>query len=553
MASEGINTALGFAVGTLPQSSFDPVAYALGKAKEKKAEKKAAKVKEAQDLQETLESINPELGRSKWFAYYSGEGQKLQDDYRKKYVDIYSKQGGKLTAEQKIQSKVEQEDIKARIKMVDFSYGKLQELKKAIITNPKLNTAENQEKIRKFENPVEYDKEKLQEAGGFVEYINKRFPTLDTKVEPIDYNTLFGEISANIKPEKEDVITGTDPLTGKARIDTTEQQDVVDFQDALRENYRTNVDRYSKDYPTEEAFIEAGMRYQQPDKKSLKLVGKEKETGVRVGLGKTSGDVKLAEYKKRITTEKGKEGNIPVRGYAFSKKDKPLRLDLLSDQIGVLSDKGFKKTDSLGKNIQFQASGIEYVPVLNEVINFKDLPSGLAKDQLINYIEEKTGDKNIIIGDVFNPSKLEEGIPLNSSILSIFEKLGLKDIVDEAPYVYGTATGLEETPGEEEITATGEVVKGKPTVKTGKAKAYYIPYSEVKAQLKLHGVEFDDPQPKGAPETSEEALRGVGEAVGEETIGIQGTVLEGKPDGTKVRNKAGKEFIKKGNKLIRIK
>lgn len=557
MASEGINTALGFPAGVLPQSGFNPLEYALGKAGESRRKEEAKfkeiKKKEAEDLNNTLNSINANLGRSKWFSYYANEGQQLQDNYRQKNVDLYKKQGGVLTPQQISQNKVEQEDIKARVAMVDFTYNKLQDLKKAMLTNQKLNTPENQEKIRRFENPFDNDQERLKEAGGFLEYINKNFPILQEKAEPVDYNKLFGEVSANIKPDIKETISGTDPLTGKARIDITEEQDVVDYQDALREVYRTNQQRFAQNYPTEDSFIQAGMRYQQGTEKKLRLVKKEdQQTPVTAGGATSTGEVKLAEYNKRIGTEGGKKSDIPVRGIAFSKKDKPLRLDLLSDQIGVLSNKGFQKTDELGRNIQFQASGVDYVPVLNEVINFKDIPKGLAKDQLMKYIKEQTKDKDIIIGERFDPAKLEEGLPLNSSIINIFEKLGLSDIVDEVPYVYGTVSGLEELPGEEEVSETGEVVKGKSKIRPGKGKSYYIPYSEVAPQLKLHGVELETPQRRGVPETTEEGLRGQGEATQTKTVGIQGTGLEGKPDGTKVRNKAGEVYIKRGDKLVKV-
>ena len=220
-------TPLGYGAAVLPKSTFDPTAFGQQVAALERQKEAKAKKKEKESLDQSLESMNPELGKLKWTAPYVNNYEKKIKDFQDKNVKWYKDQNGRLTIEQINENNLFKENTKAEFELLNQWYDDFSKLKQKVLTDPKLNTPENIEKIKKYYNPYEFDKKGVEKAGGILEYINENPIDIKPKEEPLNEAIILGRIKKDAGRLKTAGQSYIDETTGELIYPTVEQGDLV--------------------------------------------------------------------------------------------------------------------------------------------------------------------------------------------------------------------------------------------------------------------------------------------------------------------------------------
>lgn len=481
-------TPLGYAAAVLPGSTFDPTAFGAQVAaleRQKGADQKAQAKK---DLDAALKSINPELDKLKWSSPYLNEYKKKFDDYRTRNVDLYRKQGGRLTAEQISENEIWKQTQNAEIELVNTTYDDFAKLKQKVLTDPKYNTPENLKEVEKWDNIYENDPEGIKRAGGFLEYIASNPINIKPKEEPLD-------ISAKIQDYKTAV--GTSKLLGKPQVDpttgvtiypTTETDNLVQGLEIAKSDW-ANDPRLQQAYPAVDDYLRVVSQGMQGTKTTAQIRKTEKPTGTtitQVGGAQVSQDLIVSTDTKDLSVSEEVKGLTPLgkpaekvlertfesKGWnILDKNKKQISFSALVNNIGTITPDGVKFASDVNLgNVDLKLSSVRELPTSNADINIKMYPQSANKKALMKVA------KNGVI---------PAGTTFDKTQIKALEALDITDPIISKKYAFGEIKNLKEI-----IEGRGRDAK----TKIGKVynQAVLVPYEDVKGDLSARG--FDLPE-----------------------------------------------------------
>jgi len=490
-------TPLGFGA-TAFSSSFDPNEFnqRVGKFEASKAQEKKKKQKAI--LDNSLASMNPELDKLKWAAPYLNEFEQEFNDFRKKNIDWNVKQNGKLTAGQMAENEIFKLERNAKTELLNTAHKNYTTLKNKVLTDPKWNTPENKEAIKRFGNPYEFDAEKIKEAGGMLEYITQNPIQLTEKPEQFDMLEVVKDIKNVVGVDKTVGGTKIDDVSGEFVNTSTEKFNRQSVQAAASEKYDTDPTVQAQ-FPNKDDFLRSvnqtlqGTKTTQQrragddDKKVNNVGGAIVTNGLRVTQDEKAIQLSITrDFDENIVTGGLPEGmnkveaqtiyneSIPTKGWAIAdKNDKPITISANVNSVGILTEKGVTKAP--GGNFDFKINRVSLIPSTNQDIDIKRLPPSLTKKQLMQRAENGI---------------LTKGLTLTKREMNSLKTLGYGDAISDEPYAVGSITDVQEY-----LDKNKKLIRGVKNI----GNTYLVPYKDVKAQITNSGFTIPEqtPQAKG--------------------------------------------------------
>lgn len=497
---KGGATPLGYGAAVLPGSTFDPTAFGQQVAALEFEKAKTAKQKAQQDLDASLESMNPELGKLKWTAPYLNEYQNRIENFRTRNIDWYRKQNGRLTPSQIAENQIFKEKTKAEFDLLNQAYDDFLTARDKVLTDPDYATPENIEKIKKYSNPYEFDKEGVKKAGGILEYIATNPLDIQPKVEPLDVTGIIQKIKTLAGTEENLQQPYIDPITGNFVYPTIEEGNINAALEIAKQEYANNPPLQTA-YPVMNDWLTAVSESMQGQSRTGRIMAAPKDSKgltITIGDATVTGDLKVAQDKKdlnldvtrnvlekspvaalpgdmsKIEIEKTIKEAIPTDGYVIAdKNNKPITISGVVNSIGSLTSSGIQ--DSPGGNINITVSSVREFPQMNQSLDLKAIP----------VLDEARKNAKAILEQRAENGILPENILLTQKELRALRNLGFGDAVTDTPYVMGDIKNLKEI-----IDSQGVY-----NYKKALSKSYIVPYSDLQAQLQNAGFSLG-----GAPQ-----------------------------------------------------
>jgi hypothetical protein len=487
-------TPLGFGAAVLPKSTFDPTAFGQQVAGLEMKKQAEVKRKNKEALDQSLESMNPELGKLKWTSPYINTYEGKIKDFKDRNVQWYKAQNGRLTLDQINQNNEFKENTKAEFELLNQWYDDFSKLKEKVLTDPKLNTPENLEKIKKFSNPYEFDKEGVAKAGGILEYISENPIDIQPKKEALDVPSIISRIKKDAGTLKTAGQTYIDPVSNEAVYPSVEEGDLVAANRLGKIEYVNNAQLQEK--YTEDEWLNAVAGVQQGKSTTLKTktLPKDDDAPTRVGGARVSRGIRVSQDEKdlrfnikrnvseappipggaRVDYQKVMEENITSKGYVISNKSgKPIELSSHVDNVGIITEDGIELVK--GGLMDFKINSVYPVPTSTHSIDLKTLPESMFKKSLMSRAVNGV---------------LPDGLILTPQETKALNNLGFGDSISDIHYAFGEIKNIEKY----KDASTGENRFRKSLMNN-----VMVPYKGIKGQLKNVGFELIEPEkrPKG--------------------------------------------------------
>lgn len=489
-------TPLGYGAAVLPKSSFDPLEFGqqvaaieAGKVKTKK--ENAKKLKDA-----AVESMNPELGKLKWTSPFVNQYENKIKDFRKRNVDWYKTQDGKLTSEQIQSNRQFTNETKGEFELLNTVYDDFVKTKNNVFTNKAFNTPENLKEIERFNNPYKNDPKGLAEVDGdLLAYIAANPLQVKPKVEDIDIvniskdiNDLAGTAQVKLEPY-------TDQLSGQIihpEITSGRPERVA----AMAEQKWRTTPSLREQYPNMEDFqsaIAIGIQGDERKDKFVKPIDDDKAVK-KVGRATVSGGLKVSQDQKdlqlpikRVIKRKGgitvpspltgeeeriMKETIPSEGYAISTKTgQPVNVSTFLNNVSVITEDGVVNMGAGGQNYDMKVNSVRHLPTANSQIDVKALADSPDKELLMQ--RAKNGN-------------IEEGTILTPREAIAYRNLNIGDAITDSPYAFGEVKNLEEKFDKEDNKFYKKSI----------SNAFLVPYEDVRGGLKNIGFELPETKPR---------------------------------------------------------
>ncbi len=499
-------TPLGYGAAVLPQSTFDPNKFGqqVAALESKKKDTAKAAAKKAKD--KALESMNPELGKLKWTAPYLGEYQDKIKDFRKRNIQNYSQQNGRLTEPQIAENAIFKENTKAEFDLLNEGYTRLTQAQAKVNSDPRYDTPENRALLERYSNPYKNDAAALKKAGGILEYIATEPLTLKPKKADLDINKILSGIKtgAGTTTTVEDPVV--DPVTGQFKVRSKQQQNLAGALSRANQVYDTDQ-AIQEQYPDKNDFLQLVSLDNQNVKETDKFIKPEKDgKGLNINVGgfSSTGDIKISKLdRKGLETDvtrnvassfadttiggelspeakKVAKEYIASNSYAVSDdKGKPISISGFVDSVGLLTENGIENPDGISGNIQIDVSNIEEIPTLSQDID-------------LNNFKRKSMDLDLLRQRAVN-GKLPTGLLLTDKEIKALNKLNLSDAFANETYAVGRIKNIKElldVGGSKKQIKDGK--KGKPIrFENTLTDAAFVRYDQLSAQFENRGLKYE--------------------------------------------------------------
>lgn len=478
-------TPLGYGAAVLPQSTFDPLAagrFVTGLAQKQAEETK----KEAdQQLKDSLEAINPNLGKLNWSAAFMGEYKDKLDKWRKQNVQWYRNQNGRLSVDQLTENKRFREETKAEFDIINTEYDKFLKLKQKVLTSPKFNTAANREAIKKFENPQQFDKENFKKAGGFLQYIQQNPLNITPKVDAPDLLARAKKYMENAGIDKKIGQITSRPDLGVNMIEKISSVDIeaaklaagIDWDsDPVLQAFQPDKQKFIENMTPliSQVTNDFELRKQPTDatgRTSSNGVSHDNRFNVAVTSGEIVRDPQRVEHYPLVLREYMKnDRNVPVAMIdIFGKKASDLEMNSNITGGQILIDG--KWQDLADGNYDFNGGKIIISNTTTQNIRIPPRVYGLVSEELRNIAP----DGVIPSGTEISPAQAE-----------ILKGINYGNQLAYTPYVLSEVETLLKKP-----KPLGKKVEGERFQKESVKGLAKIPFNQVRGQYIARSIDFD--------------------------------------------------------------